>query len=582
MNHMLSALGAIALCASTALGGVVYVDDDAPPGGDGQSWATAYRFLQDGLADAAASGGSVTEIRVGQGLYRPDLDAANPAGTGDLLATFQLLDGVRLAGGYAGLGAPDPDARDVSLFVSTLGGDLLGDDGPGFADNVDNSWHVVTGSLTDATAIIDGFTVTGGNAAGPEGAPAYHASGGGMLVVNGSPTVRCCTFEANSAAGWGAGMVVNDGGSAKISGSTFLGNVAQRAGGGLRRGETSVEVTDSAFISNRAEDGGLGGGAIGSLDSDLLVTESLFFNNYTAGEGGVSATVIGETVVINSTLIGNRAANAGGGLCTTSGGITDVSNSIIALNEAPSDAQIFNMGQQTVTRMVSSSTQGGLGGFGVVDGGGNIDAVPLFVQASSPGPDGLWATGDEILGDLRLTPGSPCVDAGDNALVPFGTNADFDDNVRFFDDPTTADTGVAGALGGSAVVDMGPFERGAPPSGLWTDLGNALGTPRLAGSGALLGGEPTTLLLVDASPGALAYLVLGITELSAPFKQGLLVPNPDFVVPLPVDGAGSVGVTAAWYPGLPSGISLTSQFWVPDVSGPSGFTASNGLRSTTL
>ncbi|HOW71410.1 MAG TPA: hypothetical protein PKY77_12475 [Phycisphaerae bacterium] len=31
------------------------VDDDASPGGDGRSWATAYRDLQDTLADAKAS-----------------------------------------------------------------------------------------------------------------------------------------------------------------------------------------------------------------------------------------------------------------------------------------------------------------------------------------------------------------------------------------------------------------------------------------------------------------------------------------------------------------------------------------------
>lgn len=28
---------------------ICYVDDDAVPGGDGRSWATAYQFLQDPL-----------------------------------------------------------------------------------------------------------------------------------------------------------------------------------------------------------------------------------------------------------------------------------------------------------------------------------------------------------------------------------------------------------------------------------------------------------------------------------------------------------------------------------------------------
>ncbi len=56
-------------------GGVLYVDDDAPPGGDGTSWNTAYRFLQDALTDAC--GGGIAEIRVGQGTYTSDRDEAN-------------------------------------------------------------------------------------------------------------------------------------------------------------------------------------------------------------------------------------------------------------------------------------------------------------------------------------------------------------------------------------------------------------------------------------------------------------------------------------------------------------------------
>ena len=59
-------------------------------------------------------------------------------------ATFQLKDRVRLFGGYAGLGAPDPDLRDPDAYVSILSGDLAGNDGPNFQNNADNSYHVVT------------------------------------------------------------------------------------------------------------------------------------------------------------------------------------------------------------------------------------------------------------------------------------------------------------------------------------------------------------------------------------------------------------------------------------------------------
>ena len=60
--------------AGAAAQTILYVDDDAPAGGDGLSWDTAYRFLQDALFFASDPGNGVTEIRVGQGTYAPDSD----------------------------------------------------------------------------------------------------------------------------------------------------------------------------------------------------------------------------------------------------------------------------------------------------------------------------------------------------------------------------------------------------------------------------------------------------------------------------------------------------------------------------
>ena len=150
--HTVMALIAILLLSSIAHGGgLLFVDDDAPPGGDGKGWDTAYRFLADALV--AAGKGQVGEIRVAQGVYQPDRDEANPDGTGDREATFQLINGLALLGGYAGIGAKDPDARDIELYETILSGDLLGNDGPDFKNNDENSYPVVTGSGTDSTAV---------------------------------------------------------------------------------------------------------------------------------------------------------------------------------------------------------------------------------------------------------------------------------------------------------------------------------------------------------------------------------------------------------------------------------------------
>ncbi len=59
-----------------ACGGIVMcVDDNAPAGGNGQSWGTAYKYLQDALT-AATSG---NEIWVAEGVYYPDEGAGQTA-----------------------------------------------------------------------------------------------------------------------------------------------------------------------------------------------------------------------------------------------------------------------------------------------------------------------------------------------------------------------------------------------------------------------------------------------------------------------------------------------------------------------
>ena len=84
----------LTLTAAVHAGSVLFVDDDARPGGDGTTWDTAYRFLQDALADAAQGG--VNQIRVAQGVYQPDRTEASPDGTGDREASFQLVNGTAL------------------------------------------------------------------------------------------------------------------------------------------------------------------------------------------------------------------------------------------------------------------------------------------------------------------------------------------------------------------------------------------------------------------------------------------------------------------------------------------------------
>ncbi|MHC4285818.1 MAG: PEP-CTERM sorting domain-containing protein [Planctomycetota bacterium] len=65
---------------------IIYVDDNAAGANDGSTWTDAFNYLQDALT-AAWSG---DEIRVAQGIYKPDQGAV--VTTGDREATFQLIN----------------------------------------------------------------------------------------------------------------------------------------------------------------------------------------------------------------------------------------------------------------------------------------------------------------------------------------------------------------------------------------------------------------------------------------------------------------------------------------------------------
>jgi len=157
--------------SGNATGRIVYVDANAPLGGDGWNWPNAYNYLQDALAEATYNL-DVNEIRVAQGTYRPDEDSNNPDGTGSQTATFKLINGVALKGGYAGFAGADPNARDIEAYETILSGDLDGNDlhvnEPGDLGveptRWENSYHLVASIENDETAMLDGFIITGGHA----------------------------------------------------------------------------------------------------------------------------------------------------------------------------------------------------------------------------------------------------------------------------------------------------------------------------------------------------------------------------------------------------------------------------------
>jgi len=160
---------------------------------------------------------------------------------------------------------------------------------------------------------------------------------------------------------------------------------------------------------------------------------------------------------------------------------------------------------------------------------------------------------------------------GDLALDPDGTSLAFRGSVTSIPAHSYDDALQLYTLPLAPWVSVG---RGVPPS--------AGPAPRLVGSGSLLPASPATISVRDGLPGGSATLVLGLGIADAALLGGVLWPSPTLIVPgLPLDGDGSHSIEFNWPTGMPAGVALQWQAWLPDAAGPAGFSATNGLTSTT-
>ncbi len=449
---------------------VHFVNGAAAPGGNGLSWPTAYRHLTQAL-QAAQTG---DQIWVAMGTYRPDESSLSPNGTGDRAASFQLVSAVAVYGGFAGT-ETQLEQRDPAVNVTILSGDLNGDDGPNFANYGDNSYHVLTASGVNATAILDGFTVLGGNADLPSSAT--DSSGGGLICLSGSPTVRGCIFRDNVAgvsgefgAKGGGALRVDEGSAPIVSRCLFLENASRGSGGAIDMTTPTPFAplfTNCLFIGNTASlSAPYGGGAV-AMGAPLARFVNCTFTGNVAHDGGAVHIGGASGGLINCTLSNNSASGLGGAVLTGADTAPAVlHNSILWGNVAASGGieaqQIFvQLGPVDVRRCAVQ-------GLSVFAGNGNIASDPLF--RDDDGPDNISGTIDD---DLRLANGSPCIDAGDNTAVPSDT-ADLDNdgntaeptpydagnNGRFREFWTVPDTGLADSANPTLpIVDMGAYEH---------------------------------------------------------------------------------------------------------------------------
>jgi hypothetical protein len=365
----LGALASLALACGANAGGdvIIYVDDDAPPGGDGVAWASAYTDLQTALVDAAS--GVATEIRVAAGVYAPDVGGAETAG--DREAAFSLRDGLAIRGGYRGIGGKGaPDDRDIDLFETVLTGDLDGNDGPDFADSEENSFHVVVALNVDDTAVLEGLTVRGGRADGPNFGPVPESQdqGSAVNVYHSTPHLIDCTFIGNFASNHGA---VNDHGGATLLRCTFERNRSENLGAGLYvHTEVVSEAIACRFIDNTTA--GKGGGAYNKGTPDASFVGCLFDGNEAAEGGGLYNELDAATTVAACTFVDNIAGTGGAmfnDMCRPT-----VSDCIFLTNTATTGdggGAIWNEGGSPVVERCTFTGNAGRRGGGLYSGTGS-------------------------------------------------------------------------------------------------------------------------------------------------------------------------------------------------------------------
>ncbi len=422
----------ILLLTTAADAATRYVDSTLASGGNnGTSWPDAYQGPT-GLVNALAASVNGDQIWVRGGTYKPTLGATRTL-------SFNLKTGVAIYGGFDG-SETLLEERNPTVNVTILSADL-GNNDPVITDN---SYHVVRGASANATAILDGFTIRGGNANGATATD--DDKGGGLLMITSSnATIRNCIVTGNRCTfGGGAGYIRQS--SPAFRDVRFENNIGGAFGGAFDMFQNSNPSFDRCIVvgNSAARAGGLEifGNCFPTIRNTLIT------NNTATGAGGGGGIFIASgssPVIRNSTIVFNKANSLVGGILNNAS-TANFGNCIIYGNSGPGG--VVNAGQQITNQAGGTTTVTYTSLQFAYAGVGNVVADPLFVSVAG--------------GDFRLQPTSPAIDAGNNALVPAGVVLDLDSLPRFVDAPAVIDTGV----GAPPLVDRGAYEfqPPAPPA----------------------------------------------------------------------------------------------------------------------
>jgi len=319
---------------------ILYVNKSVSAGSEaGNSWKNAIPELADALKWAKQNENNWTEsvdslqIYVAKGTYKPlySPEDENFGNDASRLNTFLMVHNVQLYGGFD----PDNGVKNItdsrilsgSLSIgggSILSGDVNDDDGADFANNLENSYHIVVSSGAVGTAVLNGFSITGGWAQG--GAEYISVNGNEMSADRGagvynsysSPRLINVALNGNKSKSYGAG-IWNDTSSPLLLNVTLSANTSGYSGGGMYNYNSSPTLTNVTVSGNTALKSS-GGGIYNFATCSPNLTNCIVWNNAGGGISGSLTTgakptlsyslVQGVDNTANNGLDGKKANNA--------------------------------------------------------------------------------------------------------------------------------------------------------------------------------------------------------------------------------------------------------------------------------
>ncbi|MDR1277329.1 MAG: hypothetical protein LBK02_01105 [Treponema sp.] len=384
--------------------------------GDGTTWENASGDLQAMIDEMGAAKTAdplidpVVKVAAGtyKPKYKPDSSGRPVLAANDRDAAFILRPGVQVLGGYAA--AEDGSTGDAEragrfnadgtltgdIYRATLSGDFGNNDtvsGSGktltITNNGENARHVVLGLDIpgDGTTILDGFTITGGNAnnSGPIPMSLYYIDpygGGGIYNSNASPVLTNLTIWGNSSGVMGGGGMYNyDYSSPRLNKVSILQNkIGGGGGGGMHNVDNSSPVLTGVTISGNFS-GGMGGGMANDNSSSPEMTGGTISGNHANVGGGMSNE--NTSPRLDGVSIRDNTAEWGGGVFNSNSSPV-LTNVIISGNKAIDDTLSYGEGGgiANIDGSAPVINGGSITENEAVEGGGgmfNYDSSPVLI-----------------------------------------------------------------------------------------------------------------------------------------------------------------------------------------------------------